>query len=214
MRRTLPMLLMVLAALAMLAAGPEALGRFTLRVGLSQVAAILIEAPRWRGVALYQAGRYAEADAAFRRAGFGSTYNRANSLAMTGQYELAVAYYDAVLYVTADDADAQANRALVATLVEPVIGSANGAAGVAATAVAPAEASLSAGTYEMQIQAQMRSRPRPPRPDDTRESMAASQQWLTAVPDDPGRYLKLRIAAEQQRRLEAGTAVRQGGDPW
>ncbi len=213
MGRILPALLAALAAAAALAAGPEALGRLALRTGLPELAATLLETPRWRGVALYQAGRFAEADASFRRAGFGSTYNRGNSLAVTGNHELAVAYYDAVLYVNADDADAQANRAKVAALVEPVVGVGNEIDGIAAVAAA-AEAPPSAGTYEMQIQALMRDRPRPPRPDDSRQSVAAGEQWLTALPDDPGRYLKLRIAAEQRRRLEAGAGVWQGGDPW
>ncbi len=201
------------ALAALIAAGSEALGRAALGAGFPNLAAGLIETPRWRGVALYRAGRHAEADAAFKRAGLGSTYNRGNTLAVTGNYPLAVEYYESVLYVTAGDADAQANRALVAGLIEPVVGRANDIDGVAATASA-LDAPEAGGTYEMQIQARMRNRPRLARPDDDRQSIAASAQWLTALPDDPGRYLDLRIAAEHQRRLDAGTAVWQGGDPW
>ena len=39
------------------------------------------------------------------------------------------------------------------------------------------------------------------------QSIIASRQWLTTLTDDPGRYLKLRIAAEQRLRLETGLAV-------
>lgn len=38
--------------------------------------------------------------------------------------------------------------------------------------------------------------------------------WLQTLPDDPGRYLKLRLKAEQARRIEAGTAIPAGSNPW
>ncbi|TXM89552.1 hypothetical protein FV222_26500, partial [Methylobacterium sp. WL103] len=38
--------------------------------------------------------------------------------------------------------------------------------------------------------------------------------WLQTLPDDPGRYLKLRIKAEQTRRIEAGTSMPAGSNPW
>jgi Ca-activated chloride channel family protein len=44
--------------------------------------------------------------------------------------------------------------------------------------------------------------------------MIADEQWLATMPDEPGRYLKLRIAAEYQRRLEAGIAAPPGDDAW
>ena len=90
---------------------------------------------------------------------------------------------------------------------------ANSIDGIAATAAAE-DAPESGGTYEMQIQALMRGRTRQARPDDDRQSIRAGAQWLAALPDDPGRYLDLRIAAEHRRRIETGTAVWQGGDPW
>jgi tetratricopeptide (TPR) repeat protein len=46
------------------------------------------------------------------------------------------------------------------------------------------------------------------------EEMQATAQWLAAIPDDPVKFLRLRIAAERQRRIAAGTAVPPGGDPW
>lgn len=47
--------------------------------------------------------------------------------------------------------------------------------------------------------------------DETRQ---ATLQWLAAIPDDPGRFLKLRIAVERDRRVADGTAVQPGGDGW
>ena len=38
--------------------------------------------------------------------------------------------------------------------------------------------------------------------------------WLQTLPDEPGRYLKLRLKAEQARRIEAGTAIPGGSNPW
>lgn len=46
------------------------------------------------------------------------------------------------------------------------------------------------------------------------ESEQATLQWLAAIPDDPVKFLRLRIAAEQHRRIQAGTAVPPGADPW
>jgi Ca-activated chloride channel homolog len=31
-----------------------------------------------------------------------------------------------------------------------------------------------------------------------------TREWLDTLPDDPGRYLKLRLSAEQARRLARG----------
>jgi Ca-activated chloride channel homolog len=40
------------------------------------------------------------------------------------------------------------------------------------------------------------------------------RQWLQTLSDDPGRFLKLRLAAEHNRRVDAGTAPPITGDPW
>ncbi|MEH3145982.1 MAG: tetratricopeptide repeat protein [Methylobacterium frigidaeris] len=42
----------------------------------------------------------------------------------------------------------------------------------------------------------------------------ADRHWLTTLPDDPGRLVRLRLRAERERREEAGTAVQPGSDPW
>lgn len=66
----------------------------------------------------------------------------------------------------------------------------------------------------MNIQALMRNRPSLPRPSDSIQSVAAELDWVRSIPDDPGRYLKLRIAAEHERRLRDGTAALATGDAW
>ncbi len=40
------------------------------------------------------------------------------------------------------------------------------------------------------------------------------RHWLATLTDDPGRFVALRILAEQTRRREAGTAVQPGSNPW
>ncbi|WP_128566543.1 hypothetical protein, partial [Methylobacterium crusticola] len=40
------------------------------------------------------------------------------------------------------------------------------------------------------------------------------RHWLATLTDDPGRFLRLRLQAEQARRREAGTAVEPGSSPW
>jgi tetratricopeptide (TPR) repeat protein len=46
------------------------------------------------------------------------------------------------------------------------------------------------------------------------ETEQATLQWLAAIPDDPVKFLRLRIAAEHRNRVQSGTAVAPGGDPW
>ena len=185
LRRWLPAIVAVLALAAIAAAGPSAWGRLALRAGAPGLAAALVEAPRWRGVALYEAGRY----------------------------PLAADYFDAVLYADPTDSDARANRALVERFLVRRSGDGHGTwgkVGVADAAVIP----TNPGTYEMHIQALMRARPRPPRPSDSIQSVEATLDWLRTLPDDPGRYLKLRIAAEHAEREREGTAAAQTGDQW
>ncbi len=40
------------------------------------------------------------------------------------------------------------------------------------------------------------------------------RHWLATLPDDPGRFVRLRILAEQTRRRADGTAVQPGSNPW
>lgn len=45
------------------------------------------------------------------------------------------------------------------------------------------------------------------------QAASANRQWLATLPDDPGRYLKLRLRAEHARRIELGTAMPDGEEP-
>lgn len=129
MRRVTLPALVLLAVVCILISGKQGLGKLAMLTGQGQLAAALLSDPTMRGVALYRAGLYARADDEFKRAGRAATFNRGVTLALVGEHELSVAYFDAVLFADPADQDARANRDIVAALVEPVIG--EGTAGAA-----------------------------------------------------------------------------------
>jgi Ca-activated chloride channel family protein len=204
MRRLIPLALLAAAILVAVMAGPAPFAKLALSAGVPGVAARLADDPVTRGVALFEAGDYRAADYAFREAGRAATYNRAMSLAALGLYADSVAYFDAVLFLDATDADARYNRDLVARLVDPVIGESNTIDGIAATADAPgAEAAVPEQAAPSTLTlAEQRSVVRP----RTGQAVAASEAWLTTLADDPALYLKLRLQAEYRRRLDLGLA--------
>ena len=211
-RLPLSLALAVLALGLGVFAGPGAFGRLALELGLPGLAAPLIEDPLSRGVALYRAGDYAAADKAFAEAGRSATFNRGDTLAATGNYALAVAYFDAALFADPSDADARFNRELVARLVPPVVGQSNAIDGVAATvltdksdAATTAREIPKAPSLAPQLAA---VRPR------TGSATVASTDWLATLRDDPGLYLKLRLKAEQERRQDLGMANPEEDTAW
>jgi Ca-activated chloride channel homolog len=212
MRRVLPVFVLTLALVAALVAGRAGFGRLALAAGMPAVAAKLLDDPAARGVALYEAGDFAGADAAFEAAGRSQTFNRALSLAALGDYPLSLAYFDAVLFAEATDMEARRDRDLVARLVPPVIGEANAIDGIPATAAREEEsaaASHSGPTLTMGEQAERVLRPR-----DDNKATVASTDWLDTLADEPGTYLKLRFQAESQQRFEDGLAVPPEDTPW
>lgn len=194
----------VLAGLGVMAvafAGTEPLAKIALSLGLPGVAVPLLADPAVRGVALYRAGDFAAADAAFRRAGRGSTYNRGLSLAATGDYPLSRAYFDAVLFATPSDSQARDNRNAVNALIPPIQGEANAAGRIDASAIAAV-----GGSPVDEIK-------RLGRPLDVGRRVADAD-WLASLPDDAGEFLRLRLAAEHMRRLSMGLTAPEEGDPW
>lgn len=211
------LLLMSLILMATLAGlylnGLAPIGRLALVLGQPRIAISLLKDPYWRGMALYRLGLFEEAAKTFRHAGKAGFYNRANALARTGRYPEAVALYDAVLFYDPDDESALANRALVNALIDHKTGT-------------PSLGRIAAE------EGKQREKPRSPEnnpiPNDyswadairyssffrSDKTVAASKAWLEALTDDPGRYLQLRIAAEHERRRQAGTAAPPGEDQW
>ena len=82
-------------------------------------AALLFESSDWQGAASYRAGSYEAAIASYSALDTPDAhYNRANSLALTGNYAEAIAAYDLTLGVVPDHADAIQNREIVEQLLQ------------------------------------------------------------------------------------------------
>lgn len=193
---------LLLAGLAaMLLAGAQPLAKLALVAGLPGLAAHLLADPAVRGVALYQSGDYAGADDAFRAAGRGSTYNRGLSLAVAGSLPLSRSYFDAVLFANPADSQARDNRNLVNSLIPPTFGEANAAGRIAVRAIA-----VPGGSPVEEIK-------RLGRPLDEGRRVADAE-WLATLPDDPGEFLRLRLAEEHKRKLALGFTPPEDGDPW
>ncbi|KOX41809.1 tetratricopeptide repeat protein [Methylobacterium sp. B1] len=255
-------------------------GRLLMGLGLPGLAADVFVDPAWRAAALYEAGRYADAIALFRTGGRRASYNLGNALAKAGDLDGALAAYDEALRFNPRDADAQANRSLIARMRAEVIdrgpggGIANGTAqygarynntanqdqnndinaassgeGLAGNKESNASASLpgnskvsrrgkaeqqsidtgkgqargsagdaagrgrTGGGSAMVAEAPEREVRRVTKSFEAHE-IRPDRLWLQTLPDDPGRYLKLRLRAEQTRRVEAGTAIPAGSNPW
>lgn len=186
---------------ALTVAGTAPVAKLLLVLHLPGLAAPLLSDPAVQGVALYQAGNYAAADDAFRRAGRGSTYNRGLSLAAVGDYPLSRAYFDAVLFTNPADSMARDNRNVVNALIPPHLGQANAAGRIAAEAVA-----VSGGSPVDEIK-------RLGRPLD-QGSRVADAEWLAGLPDDPGEFLRLRLETEHTRRAAMGLTAPEEGSPW
>lgn len=204
-RLVLSLVCLLASGAAALVAGPEAFGKLALAGGLPRLALPLTSDPHAKGVALYETGDYAGADAAFAAAGRRATYDRGLSLAATGQYALAVAYFEGVLFVDPSDADARFNRDLVAAKVPDVVGESNAIDGVAANAVADGPSDAGASERDL-IQAKSVAIQLSILDPRVKSMTAATQSWLATLEDEPGLYLKRRIKAEYQRRQDLGLA--------
>lgn len=209
MRGAVPRWLAVLtvAAGALAIAGPQALGRVALWAGLPALAAPLLVDPAERGVALYRTGRYADADAAFAAAGRGQTYNRGLSLAATGNYELARAYFDAVLFGRPSDEDARRNRLLLNQMIPPEQGDSIVPGRIAGAGGLPPSGGATPTTTSGELMIHWKR-------DTEARGMAASDSWLDSLADDPGEFLRLRLKAEYDRRAGMGLIRPAEGEPW
>lgn len=203
--RWLALLTIAVGSLAI--AGPQALGRVALWAGLPGVAAPLLVDPAERGVALYRAGRYADADAAFASAGRGQTYNRGLSLAATGEYALARAYFDAVLFARPSDADARRNRLLLNQMIPPERGDSIVPGRIAGSGGLPPSGAETPTTTSGELMIHWKR-------ETEARGMAATDTWLETLADDPGEFLRLRLKAEYDRRAGMGLIRPAEGEPW
>jgi Ca-activated chloride channel family protein len=92
---------------------PDQQGERLLARGRYAEAARRFRDPQWQGVALYRAGQFKEAAAAFARLDVpAAVFDRGNALVMLGKYAEAIASYDHALQGRPDWPEARANRAL------------------------------------------------------------------------------------------------------
>lgn len=146
---------------------------------------------RWRAVAHYRLGQFAEADLGWASfADADALYNRGNALARQGKLQEALDAYDQSLALRRADADTQYNRDLVEKLLRQSQAPNQGAGGKPPPAMprapVPAEAVKDNGE---------------------RDASRLAEQWLRQVPDEPGSLLRRKIMIEHQRRL-SGAAPR------
>ena len=92
---------------------PDQQGRYFMAQRRYAEAARRFRDPLWQGVALYRAGQFKEAAAAFVRTDAPeAVFDRGNALVMLGKYAEAIASYDHALQLRPDWPEATANRAL------------------------------------------------------------------------------------------------------
>lgn len=203
---TRPVALLLAGLACIVLAGPQALGRLALWTGLPG-ASLLLSDPAARGLALYRGGAFQEADAALAEAGRGQTFNRALSLAATGRHALSVAYLDAVLFASPGDAEARRLRDLIDSMVPKVRGDS------VAPGRLPGAGGLGPGEALAGTGAASTPDPEWKKPIEAR-GFVASDAWLQTITDDPGEFLRLRLAKEHERRSGLGLIRPEEGERW
>ncbi|MBD8151220.1 tetratricopeptide repeat protein [Pseudomonas fluorescens] len=98
---------------------PDQQGQYLLKKKRPAEAAERFQDPQWQGVALYEAGNYAEAIKRFAEADNAyAHYNRGNALARSGALEAAVDAYEQALEAQPDLQPALKNKVLVESLLQ------------------------------------------------------------------------------------------------
>ncbi|MHA6345991.1 hypothetical protein [Roseivivax sp. CAU 1761] len=214
------------AALAVLLDGAAPFGRALLGAGQAGAAASLLDDPDWRGAALYRAGDWDGAAAAFRDAG--DAYHLGLAETRAGRYAAALEAFDRAR--AGGDRDAAANFDLVAahygglaldpeaaiswaaerdragaTLAAPT-GQGQGRAAASGDEATNAGALL--GLPELESRGRLGVR----RVFDDK-FIVANERWLEQLSDVPGEYLAARIAHEAKRRAALGLAPPPPEDP-
>lgn len=181
---------------------PDQRAMAALRNGAAETAATRFTDARWKAVAHYRAGAYADAAALLEPFDDAdSLYNRGNALARLQRLDEALQAYDTALQRRPDDPDILHNRDLVRELMKrpPPPKSGQGARDTPPPPRRNAPSSASSPP------------PAPVASRDTHEQEAErlAEQWLRRVPDEPAGLLRRKLELENRRR-QSGEAPR----PW
>jgi Ca-activated chloride channel family protein len=175
----------------------------------------LAENPELLGEAWYRSGDFRRAEQAWSDSDSAAAhYNRGNALAMAGEYEGAIAAYDAALAQNPEMEDALFNRALVEQLKnqqqqqEQQDQEGEGQEGE--------QSQQSQDASEQQGEEGEQQQDASQEQQDTEESgqrteqemeqvwseedAQAMEQWLRRIPDDPGGLLRRKFRSQHQRR--------------
>ncbi|MFZ5963718.1 hypothetical protein ACOXXX_12250 [Thalassococcus sp. BH17M4-6] len=206
--------------------GSAPLGRALLGAGLPRLASPFLSDPAWRGVALYRAGDWTGAEAAFRAAG--QMFNAGNARAHKRDYAAALEAYD--MARLSGDPAASANFDLLSAYYaglaldpetplawftekdgdgEDVLASvAQGNARAAGGGSESTNAGALIGLPELRSRGRLGIR----RVFDDK-FMVANERWLATLSDVPGDYLAARITHEFKRRRDLGLLPPDPEDP-
>ncbi|SNR67134.1 hypothetical protein [Puniceibacterium sediminis] len=213
-------------ALSAMLGGTAPMGRVLLSAGMPGLAAPLFSDAGWRGAALYRAGRFSEAEVAFRAAR--EMLNLGNAQVMQGAYAAALEAYDAGRMK--GDPEAGANFDLVSAYYAGLAldpdaeiswfakkdkngeaqpsSVAQGSARAAGTGSEATNAGALIGLPELESRGRLGVR----RVFDDKFIMA-NRRWLATLPDVPGDYMAARITFEHKRRDKAGLSPPEPEDP-
>lgn len=223
--RLVPLMGVLLLALGLTLGGTAPLARLALELGVPGLAVHLTGEPGLRGVALLRTGHPAEAAKAFEAAA--QPYNHGLAAALSGDYSTALVAWERVLAATPADREARENHALVTALLAtvefdpvarpedrpeggPIVEAEPGQGKARASGQGDDATNAQTGFWMPEVHGS--GLRRVPNIFDA-QSIAATERWLETLEDQPGVYLRARLAAEQKGREAAGRALPIPEDP-
>ncbi|MEM7744768.1 MAG: hypothetical protein AAF409_13760 [Pseudomonadota bacterium] len=205
--------------------GKEVLARLALSLGLPETAAAVSQDAGIRGISAYRLGEFAAAATAFETAG--DRFNAGLAHTRAGNYAAALVVWEQALAADPGDREARANHRLVTALISgteldvaarPAQRDRDGPTAEApegqgkGRAIGQGDSATNAKTGFWMPEVTSEGLRRVPHIFDA-QYMAADPLWLDTLEDQPGLYLRARLAAEQKQRETSGRALPQAEDP-
>jgi Ca-activated chloride channel family protein len=200
-------------------------------------AAVLFETSNWRGAALYRSENYEAAIAAFSADDSADGhYNRANALALAGNYPEAIAAYDLAIELQPDHQDAIYNKEIIEQLLQEQESQEGEAQGENSDEQQQQQGSeqenqdqenseqqeqdSQEGNQDQEQQEQQQQQPEEQEGSESNseqntpseqsneefEEQQSLEQWLRRIEDDPGELLQRKFRYQYRQRQLNGTA--------